>query len=248
MKIKDLCFSYNKHTVLTGVNLEIDKGDFVAFIGPNGSGKSTLAKLIVNILKVQSGEIKIFNKSVSSIKDWTKIGYISQKKDFNFSFPATVEEVVGANLYQEMGWPKFLTSELKAKVSQTLELVGISAQKKTLLGELSGGQQQRVFIARALVTEPEIIILDEPLTGVDSQSQLAFYRLISRLNRDLGITIILISHNIEQIAGVVNKIFYFKDQRVLLTKNKHLENISYKFALKAREGPLKNQPQAVDAE
>ncbi|MCK8826500.1 metal ABC transporter ATP-binding protein [Natroniella acetigena] len=239
VEINNLSFKYNNKLILDDINLEVNKGDFVAFIGPNGSGKSTLLKLLVGVLSFKMGEIKLLDQPISKFNNWTKVGYISQKaRDFNSSFPATVKEVVGANLYSKMGIFKFLTNKLSKKVEQALELVNMLEYKNRTIGELSGGQQQRVFIARTLVNDPEIILLDEPLVGVDAQAQDDFYQLIGRLNRKLEITIIMISHDINMISSQADKIVCFSDQKLYLHQTEEFDYLAYLNQIKTSNSIL----------
>ncbi|MFW6036181.1 MAG: metal ABC transporter ATP-binding protein, partial [Halothermotrichaceae bacterium] len=179
IKVNNLSYSYDKEPVLKNVNLEINRGDFAAFIGSNGSGKSTFLKILLGLIKADKGEVKLFGEKVSQFDEWKKTGYISQQvKDFNKSFPATVKEIIAANLYHEMGFLKILKGKHDKKINKALKLVDMIKYKNRLIGNLSGGQQQRVFIARTLVTDPDIIFLDEPLVGVDAVVQDDFFDLI----------------------------------------------------------------------
>ncbi len=215
IEISDLFFAYENNWVLKEINLEVKNGEFVAFLGPNGSGKSTLFKLILGFLKPQKGKIKIFGQPAEKFSARGRVGYISQNvREFNQSFPATAGEIVGANLYQEMGMFKLLTPALKARIKKALQLVDMEDLKNKPIGKLSGGQQQRVFIARTLVTEPDLILLDEPLVGVDQEAQNDFYKVINRLHRELGITIIMISHDLHVISNQVNRIVCFGGGRI----------------------------------
>jgi len=215
IEIEDLYFAYEEDWVLQGINLEVEEGEFLAFIGPNGSGKSTLLELILGFIKPQRGRVRILGQSPQKFSARGQVGYISQKaRDFNPSFPATVEEIVGANLYPEMGFWKILNRELRKKIDRALALVDMEKFKKKPIGRLSGGQQQRIFIARTLVTEPRLIFMDEPLIGVDQEAQGDFYRVINQLHRQLGITIILVSHDLHVISRQVNRIICFAGGRV----------------------------------
>lgn len=190
---KNLHFAYENETVVHDASFAIKKGDYVGLIGQNGSGKSTLVKLILGLLKAQMGSIELFDTSQKSFKDWHRIGYIPQRSGiFDQNFPAQVEEIVGMGLIN--------THTDKAAINRALEVVNLTTQKKRQLRELSGGQQQRVLIARALVSHPELLILDEPVVGVDQESQQSFYRLLKRLNKEHGITILLISHDLDIVA------------------------------------------------
>jgi len=251
IEVKNLSFNYEDDYVLKDINLTINKGDFIAFIGPNGSGKSTLLKLLIGNLKATSGEVKLFGKTVKNFKEWEKIGYVSQKvRDFNSSFPATVKEIIGAALYQEMGFFKILTRKLEQRIDEVLELVDMSNYKYRKIGELSGGQQQRIFIARTLITNPEIIFLDEPLVGVDAKSQDEFYKLLTKLNRELGITIVMISHDIYVISDQANKIVCFGDSSIFMHKAEQFDYINYLNQIKGDNKSLipKHEHQGVNSQ
>jgi len=207
IKVKDLSFSYQGRMILKDISFQVEKGDFLGIIGPNGAGKSTLVKLLLKILNPSKGSIEILGENIQSFNQWSKIGYISQKANsFNGDFPATVEEIVGANLSAKTGIFKRKTKDHKTRVYEALEKVGMQDYGKKLIGQLSGGQQQRVFIARVLVGEPEIMLLDEPTVGIDMKSEEAVYCLLARLNSELGITIIMITHDIGAITVHANKL------------------------------------------
>lgn len=207
IKVKDLSFSYQGRMILKDISFQVEKGDFLGIIGPNGAGKSTLVKLLLKILNPSKGSIEILGENIQSFNQWSKIGYISQKANsFNGDFPATVEEIVGANLSAKTGIFKRKTKDHKTRVYEALEKVGMQDHGKKLIGQLSGGQQQRVFIARVLVGEPEIMLLDEPTVGIDMKSEEAVYCLLARLNSDLGITIIMVTHDIGAITVHANKL------------------------------------------
>ncbi len=216
LEIKELTYRYESDIVLENINLAVPRGAFLAIVGPNGSGKSTLLKLILGLLKLQKGKISLFGEDSSRFKGWEKIGYVSQKANsFNTGFPATVSEVVSSGLTKKLGLFHFLAKEDKQKVIHALEAVGMEKFKNRNIGELSGGQQQRVFIARALVSEPEILILDEPTVGVDAKNVNTFYQMLVDLNKNHLITLLLVTHDIGTISDKVshvaclNKHLYF---------------------------------------
>ncbi len=214
LKVEGVSFAYRKEQALNQVSLELKQGDFAAFIGPNGSGKSTLLKLILGYLKPTRGRIMLKGQPVEDIMDWSRVGYISQQvKDFNQSFPATVREIVGSNLYSKMGMIKFLNQELEKKICRSLELVEMDGFINRKIGNLSSGQQQRIFIARLMVNDPELILLDEPLAGIDIRAQDDFYRIIANINQELNKTVIMVSHDIQVISKHANKIVCFEDGR-----------------------------------
>ena len=208
IEVKNLNFGYDENLILKDINFVIEKGDYVGIIGENGSGKSTLIKLLLNINSPLSGEINILGENIKSFNRWSKIGYVSQKANsFNKSFPATVEEIVEANLFSSIGMFKFPNKYHKRQVYEALDVVGLKDYGKRLIGNLSGGQQQRVFIARTLVNKPSIMVLDEPTVGIDAKSEEAVYCLLARLNKELGITIVMITHDIGAVTVHANKIF-----------------------------------------
>lgn len=179
--IKNLSFSYTKGCeLLKDVNLHIPKGIYLSILGENGSCKSTLVKLILGILKPDSGLITLASN---------KISYVSQKLDnFNSEFPITVKEVLSCHA-------KTVGIKNSKSIAETLHKVNMCEFSDNLIGNLSGGQQQRIFIARALLGNPDLIILDEPSTGVDEKSQNEIYPLLQSLNKNFGKTIISVEHN-----------------------------------------------------
>ncbi|MBN2094986.1 MAG: metal ABC transporter ATP-binding protein [Candidatus Aenigmarchaeota archaeon] len=206
VEVKGVDFKFGKLKVLSDISLEIYKGDFVGLIGPNGSGKTTLLKLMLGLYKLQKGSIKLFGDSISNFSGWSKIGYVPQKAtSIDPNFPATVIEVAAMGLLSKMRFPKVLGKQEKETLMAALKTVDMDGYSKRRIGELSGGQQQRVFIARAIVSKPEILFLDEPTTGVDIKSQENFYRLLGKLNSK-GITIVLVSHDIGRITRHVTKV------------------------------------------
>ncbi len=217
VEVKNIFFGYDRNLVLEDINLKIFKGDYLGIVGPNGSAKSTLLKIILGLLKPQKGRVKIFDKDISEFKDWGKVGYVGQKVTaFNSSFPATVEEIVAANLYSKIGLFKPMRKHHRESVHRVLEVVGMDHLKNRLIGNLSGGQQQKVFIARTLVSEPEIIFLDEPTVGIDINSQEEFYDLLEKLNKELNITIVMISHDIGAITEKVSRVACMGDKKLLV--------------------------------
>jgi len=199
VEIKNLSYSYTIGTpVLKDIDLNIHKGDYLGIVGPNGGGKSTLIKLILGLIKPQSGTVNMLVKNIA---------YVGQKAtDFDQKFPATVWDVVSMGRYSADGLFKGLNTEDKKMIAEAIEQVGMSDYKNRLVGDLSGGQQQKTFIARALAQQPEIIFLDEPTSGVDQDSQDQFYKILKNLNQELGITLVLISHDVDVITNEVTEI------------------------------------------
>jgi zinc transport system ATP-binding protein len=207
IRIENVSHKYSKENVLENVSLEVPKGAFLAIVGPNGSGKSTLLKLLLGLLRLQTGRIELFDKDIRQFRDWQRIGFVSQKANsFNSGFPATVYEVVLSGLTKKIGFLKFPGKEHKKKVLEVLDAVDMLAFKDRNIGELSGGQQQRVFIARSLVSEPELLILDEPTVGVDSKHVQQFYEMLEMLNKNMGITLMLVTHDVATVTDKVTHV------------------------------------------
>jgi zinc transport system ATP-binding protein len=195
IEIDNVSFSYGKGDVIKNVSLNIHQGDYIGVVGPNGAGKTTLLKIILGLLKPTSGVVR---------KSDIAIGYVPQKAtNFDQNFPATVMEVVLMGRYGKRGLFQSMKNEDRKQAETALQHVGMFEYKNRLIGDLSGGQQQRVFIARAIAAEPEIILLDEPTSGVDGEMQDELYALLKELNQKLDLTLVLVSHDIERVVKEV---------------------------------------------
>lgn len=208
IELQNVCFSYGMEEVIKDVSLQIHKGDYVGIIGPNGGGKSTFIKLMLGILKPISGRVLLFGTDVDKFKEWYKIGYVPQKTYIEMNFPITVEELVAMGRYAKRGLFRFPTKDDKEQVMQALKEVDMLEYKNRQINDLSPGQQQRVFIARALVTEPEVVFLDEPTVGVDIKTQKQFYALLRSLNKNLELTLVLASHELDVVAHEATELGY----------------------------------------
>jgi zinc transport system ATP-binding protein len=201
VEVKDISFSYGNERVLENISFAVHKGDYLGVVGPNGAGKTTLLKIMLGLLKPESGSINLFGVPLSEFKDWHKIGYVPQKAtNFDSSFPVTVYDVVMMGRYSNLSIYRQINKDDRVVVKKSLEQVEMWEYRDRLIGDLSGGQQQRIFIARALVSNPEIIFLDEPTTGIDQKMHDEFYLLLRTLNRDNKLTLVLISHDIKMIT------------------------------------------------
>jgi zinc transport system ATP-binding protein len=202
IEIKNVSFSYGEEQVLKDISFNVHQGDYLGLIGPNGGGKTTLLKIILGLIKPAKGTVLLFGEDISRFKDWSKIGYVPQHAvRFDSNYPATVDEVVAMGLYGKKGLFKGLNASDKQRISEVIACVGMSKYRNRLIGDLSGGQRQRVFIARGLVSEPEVLFLDEPTAGVDVKAQDKFYKLLHELNQKYDLTLVLVSHDIEVIAA-----------------------------------------------
>lgn len=215
IKIENITFGYGRTNVLDNVSTTIKDGDFMGIVGPNGSGKSTMLKIFLGLLKPQKGTVKVFDTDINKFNQWGKIGYIPQKAtSFNQGFPATVEEVVSANLYPMVGLAGRIGKNHKEKVDEALRTVDMLEYKKRIIGRLSGGQQQRVFIAKSLVSAPRVIFMDEPTVGIDQKSEESFYELMESLNRNRGITLVIVTHDIGAIDKRVNRVLCLSEGKL----------------------------------
>ena len=198
VEINDLTVQYPGVKALDNVSFLISEGDFLGIIGPNGAGKSTLFSCMLGILTNYKGTIKFFGEDIRKSQKYLKqIGYVPQKPVFEKNFPATVKDVV------KMAWTNHSDKET---IDQVLQQVWMHELGDRRIGELSSGQQQRIFIAKALVNKPKILILDEPVTGVDVQSSEIFYSILRELNEKQKITIIWSSRDMDAINRLVNKV------------------------------------------
>jgi zinc transport system ATP-binding protein len=201
VRVENLNYKLNGVEILRDINFSIESGEYVAIVGPNGGGKTTLVNIILQLKRGWSGEIKLFETPVSKFKDWKKVGFLPQRAiDIDHKFPIKVSEVVRLGNLDSF-WKR------DRQVQKTMENLGIYEFKDRLIGELSGGQKQRVMIARALVSNPKLLFLDEPNSGVDQKTQAEFYRLLSDLNRENGLTIVFITHDIGAIEESVTSLF-----------------------------------------
>ena len=217
VRLENVHFQYDDIPLLRDVTLSIEEGDFWGIVGPNGSAKSTLLKLMLGLLKPLNGRVFLLGTPVTRFHNWSQIGYIPQNvRDFNAGFPATVYEMISANLISQMGLIKRMTPALKARVEEALDIVGMKEYGLKRIGQLSGGQQQRVFIARTLVNSPKIIFMDEPLVGVDVDSQEKFYQLMEKLNHEMGITLVMVSHDIGVVSERTSRIACMGKRRVFV--------------------------------
>jgi len=214
VEMKDVWFAYNGQTVLQNVNLNIRQEDFIAMIGPNGGGKTTLLKLMLGLLEPAKGSIRVMGKSTGKASH--HIGYVPQDVHINRNFPITAIDVV---LMGKLEPKKRLTRgsrQGRRDALQALERMEMAAHADSKVGELSGGQRQRVFIARALVTQPQLLLLDEPTASIDTKGQADFFRLLKTLNKDVAI--LVVSHDLMAIStyvksvACVNKRLHFHHQ------------------------------------
>ncbi|TMV51427.1 metal ABC transporter ATP-binding protein [Paenibacillus mesophilus] len=199
VSMDNVSFQYEQRSVIERLNFQILQRDFVGLIGSNGAGKTTLLRMIVGLLRPDQGEVRLFGTPQSQFRDWERIGYVPQKNAFNPLFPATVREVVLSGLYGRKKLFRRMNREDWKKCEDALHALRIEELADRRIGRLSGGQQQRVFLARALVNNPELLILDEPTVGIDSETQENFFHMIRHMHQRHNITFLMVSHDIDMM-------------------------------------------------
>jgi len=204
VKANKINFSYNKQNkVLTDVSFDVYKNDFVGIIGPNGGGKSTLLKIILGLIEPDSGSINVFGSNCKSSRD--KVGYVPQYSKIDLDYPISAWEVVLSGLLGKKRIGSYYTKPEKNKAEKILKDLNIFQLKDRAIGQLSGGQRQRIMIARALIREPKLLLLDEPTKSVDEKSGADLYDLLQVLNKKMAI--ITVSHDVYIISQHVKRIF-----------------------------------------
>ncbi len=235
--VKNLNFSVRGQNILSNISLEIFNGEYVAIIGPNGGGKTTLIRMLLGLDAPTDGSIKLYGKKIKNFKEWHKIGYVPQRASLvDVNFPATVEDIVKMGRVSKLGFFKGMSQEDKNAVKDAMVKMDVLNLKDKMVGTLSGGQRQRVMIARALASNPEILILDEPNTGVDMVSQKNFYALLGKLNREENITIVFITHDIGVIADDIGRLFTINQKATICNNPKETlscEDMSELYGIEA---------------
>ena len=218
IEIKNLTVAYGENIALENLNLDVETGSLMALVGPNGAGKSTLIKTILKFLKQITGEIKISKKSLA---------YVPQRNSVDWDFPTTLFDVVEMGCYGRVGLFKRVNKEEKVKVLKAIEQVGMLDFKDRQISELSGGQQQRTFIARALVQEADIYLMDEPFQGVDSTTEKSIVDILKKLKSD-GKTLLVVHHDLQTVPTYFESVTFINKTVIATGKVKEVftqENI-----------------------
>jgi zinc transport system ATP-binding protein len=202
IRLQNVNVSFGGVLALEDITLSVFQHDFLGIIGPNGGGKSTLLKVLLGLIKPDSGSVTVLGKTPEQAR--SRIGYVSQRPMFDPDFPASVLDVTLMGRYSKAGIARRYSREDRAAVEKALMRVGMGNYRDKQIGRLSGGQQQRVFVGRALVSEPEILLLDEPTASIDPTMQTEFYELLAELKH--GLTILMVSHDVGAISVHVDKI------------------------------------------
>ena len=215
IKIENMSFGYtNSNETLTNINMEINEGEFVAIIGENGSGKSSLIKCILGLNKIQKGKITVNDR----------IGYLPQLTEIQNNFPATIEEIVLSGTIPDNVFKIFYTKDDRKKAEDVMKKLNLYDMRKKCFDEISGGQRQRVLIARALCSTDKIIILDEPVNSLDSKVVSGIYDILNDLYRNKGITIVMVSHDVERCIKYCSRIIEMENGKII----KDIDSQDYK--------------------
>ncbi len=224
--VHGVSYAYDHKPALVNVTIHVKQGSTLGIIGPNGGGKSTLLKLMLGVLQPDSGNITILGKSPrAACLDGGLVGYVPQRHTIDWTFPITVRQVVRLGRIGQKPLFKWFSAADNAAVKESLNAVGMSEHIDRPIGGLSGGQQQRVFIARALISKPKILFLDEPTTGIDQAGQEQFLQLLDELKKQFGLTLVMVSHDLRSVVAVcdrvacLNKTLHYHDRPKGLSKD-----------------------------
>jgi zinc transport system ATP-binding protein len=205
---------YGATRVLEDVSLSVQPGEFVALVGPNGSGKSTLLRVLLGVQEATQGSVRLFGQAPDAFHDRWRLGYVPQRPTLESEVPATVAEIVASGRLRQRGWWRRQSDADVAAIRHAIDSVGLGDVADRPLNELSIGQQQRAFIARAFASEPTLLVLDEPIAGVDRGSQRRFRDSLLHLQREHGAGVLLVSHELSAVADVIDRVIVLR-QRVL---------------------------------
>ena len=207
IEVENLTVARKGRTIIEDATFSIDPGTYMGVVGPNGGGKTTLMQALLGILPAESGKISIMGQSLDDFRDWSKLAFVSQHSiNFDEKFPLTVRELVGLGRINRGNIGRPLKHEDWEKVDEALRFMGIGKLSNRRIGQLSGGQKQRVFVAKAIVRNPKILILDEPASGIDPEAQERFYMILANLNAKQGTTILIVSHDLAAVFCRMNHV------------------------------------------
>ncbi|MDQ4096582.1 MAG: metal ABC transporter ATP-binding protein [Actinomycetota bacterium] len=207
-------FSYARDPVVDRVSLAVAPREFVALVGPNGSGKSTLLRCLLGLLRPTAGSVRLFGAPPAQLSERWRLGYVPQRPVLARELPATVEEVVSAGRLARTGWRRRFRAEDRVEIEHAIESVALLHVRDRKLNELSGGQQQRAFIAKALAAEPELLVLDEPVAGVDAESQRRFRESLTHLVEEHDSAVLLVSHELGAVADDLDRVIVIRQGKV----------------------------------
>ena len=229
LEIKDLNVYFGNKKILNNINLSLEERGIYSIVGPNGGGKTTLIKTILNLISKESGEIKIFGQSNEKYIKENYVGYLPQNAQSFKKYPIKIIDIVLMGLIKEKGIIGFSKTKID-RAMRALKVVNIESLCNKLIYQVSGGQRQRAMIARAIVGEPKLLILDEPTTGLDVSSQKNFYEILRRLKEEMGMTIIMVTHDIGFVNSYTDRVICINHS--IKAKNHNLECLSEPFSTK----------------
>lgn len=222
LTVSDLCFHYTHVDVIRHLDMTLRRGEFIGIYGDNGAGKSTLIKLLLGQLKPCQGSVHWSGETPEGTSTFSSIGYVPQRTMHSHEFfPATVQEVVMANLYRKIGLFRRPKKRHREMVQNALAMVGMQGFEKRQIAKLSGGQMQRIYIARALVNAPQVLLLDEPTSGVDAHTVSQLFDVLSHLNHMHAITIVMITHDREAARAIVSRGYVLEEGRLVPEEVEH---------------------------
>ena len=213
LELDEVSFAYGGGPVLRQASLRVSEGEFVAVVGGNGSGKTTLMKIALGLLSPGTGHVRLFGDDIKSFRDWHKVGYVPQRAVAVSALPISVDEVVRSGLAARARWLGRRRPEEHARIEHVVDLLGLVAVRRSRVSELSGGQQQRALIARALVTAPRLLVMDEPTTGVDSHARQILRTSLEHLVDVEGMAVVYVSHDPEGFSGLAQRVVEVADGR-----------------------------------
>jgi zinc transport system ATP-binding protein len=233
-----LRFAFAANPVIDDVSFTIGECEFVALVGPNGAGKSTLIRLLLGLLAPAAGSVELFGDDPRRLRDRWRIGYVPQRPSLAPDLPATVEEIVTAGRLARTGWRGRLRSGDRAAIDHALDEVDLGELRGRRVVELSGGQQQRAFIAKALAAQPEFLIADEPIAGVDAESQRRFRDSLTHMVREHGGAVLLVSHELGAVADALDRVIVLKNKVMFDGPPRELSATGVSLGIHADDLPL----------
>ena len=213
LELDGVSFAYGGGPVLRHASLRVSEGEFVAVVGGNGSGKTTLMKISLGLLVPGTGNVRLFGDDIKSFRDWHTVGYVPHRAVAVSARPVSVDEVVGSGLAARARWFGRRRPEEHERIEHVVDLLGLVAVRRSRMSELSGGQQQRALIARALVTAPRLLVMDEPTTGVDSHARQILRASLEHLVDVEGMAVVYVSHDPEGFSGLAQRVVEVADGR-----------------------------------
>ena len=214
LSAEHVSYSYGDRAVVDDVSFAVQPGEFVALVGPNAAGKSTLLRLLLGLLAPAAGQVRLFGRPPDRLEQRWRLGYVPQRLHVPSDLPATVEEVVAAGRLARTGWHRRMRAEDRSEVEHAMTSVSLLDLRRRPVRELSGGQQQRAFIAKALAGQPELLVLDEPVAGVDAEAQQRFRDSLTHLIDQHDAAVLLVSHELGAVADDLDRVIVLRGGRV----------------------------------